>query len=163
MYIRNEKESDIQQITEIHKQAFKGTDEGRIVERLRGNKHLTISLVCEIDDKVVGHIAYSPIFHKDEVIGLGLAPVAVLPEFQKRGSGSALIKAGNELARSKGFTKIFVLGDPDYYLRFGFLPAKEYNYFSKYDPEGEHFMILKGDVKPEAEKIDIEYCKEFEG
>jgi putative acetyltransferase len=163
MNIRSENESDIQQITLIHDQAFNGPDEGKIVEKLRKNNRLTISLVYELENMVVGHIAYSPVYNKGEVIGLGLAPVAVLPDFQKLGIGSALINAGDEIAASKEYSRIFVIGYQNYYSRFGFVLAKEYNYFSRYDLDGGHFMILKDDVKPEAEKVDVEYCTEFEG
>jgi len=163
MNIRKEKESDFIQITNIHDKAFKNPSEGRIVEDLRENRKLTISLVCEVEGKVIGHIVYSPIYSKGEIIGLGLAPVAVLPDFQKQGIGSALIKAGNKMAVSKGYSRIFVLGYHDYYSRFGFVPAKKYNYFSKFDPEGRHFMILNNDITTEAERTEIKYCREFEG
>ena len=162
MNIREENELDLNQISEIHNQAFNGSEEAKIVENLRKNKNLTISLVCEIDRKVVGHIVYSPIYFEDKIIGIGLAPVAVLPSFQKQGIGSRLIENGNRVAFSKGFQKILVLGDPAYYARFGFQNAKKYNYFSKFDPEGKHFMILEKDVEYMPEKIDIEYCKEFD-
>jgi putative acetyltransferase len=161
MNVREEKESDILQITNIHDKAFRGHDEGKIVENLRKNGNLKISLVCEMRNKLVGHIAYSPVYSKNKIIGLGLAPVAVLPDFQKQGIGSTLIRRGNKMAVSKGFLKIFVLGDPDYYSRLGFEPAKRYNYFSKFDPEGNHFMILKNHIKPERKKTDVEYGKEF--
>ena len=162
MIIREENESDIPYITSIHDQAFNGPNEGKIVENLRKNKNLTISLVVEIDGKIVGHIAYSPIYNKNkEIIGIGLAPVAVLPSHQRQSIGSKLIEKGNETALSKGFKKIFVLGDPKYYCRFGFEIAKNYNYFSKFDPEGNHFMIRGEKLQKESEKTLVDYCKEF--
>ncbi len=161
MKIRSEKESDINQITEIHNQAFTGPDEGKIVESLRKNKNLTISLVCEINGKPTGHIAYSPIRNKnEEIIGVGLAPVAVLPALQNQGIGSQLIEQGNKEAFYMGFNKIFVLGDPEYYSRFGFVSAKEYNYYCEYDPEGNHFMI-KGELSESSGKTIVYYCREF--
>ena len=162
MLIRNENESDIEDITNIHKQAFNGPDEGEIVKNLRKNNNLTISLVAEINKKIVGHIAYSPIYNKnEEIIGIGLAPVAVLPSHQKQGVGSELIKQGNNTALSKGYKRIFVLGDPAYYRRFGFEIAKNYNYFSDFDPEGKHFMISGKQLERESEKTFVNYCKEF--
>ncbi len=162
MLIRNENESDTEDITNIHEQAFKGPDEGEIVKNLRKNNNLAISLIAEIDKKIVGHIAYSPIYDKnEEIIGVGLAPVAVLPSYQKQGVGSNLINQGNEMALAKGFEKIFVLGDPVYYRRFGFEMAKSYNYFSDFDPEGKHFMILGKQLERESEKTFVKYCKEF--
>ena len=162
MLIRNENESDIEDITNIHDQAFNGPDEGKIVKNLRKNNNLTISLIAEINKKMVGHIAYSPIYNKnEEIIGIGLAPVAVLPSYQKQGVGSNLINKGNEMALSKGFKKIFVLGDPEYYRRFGFEIAKNYNYFSHFDPEGKHFMISGKQLERESDKTFVNYCKEF--
>ena len=161
MNIREEKETDIAEITNIHNQAFKGPLEGEIVKNLRKNKNLTISLVCEMENKIVGHIAYSPTYVKNETAGLGLAPVGVSPEFQKQGIGSALINKGNEIALSKGFSRIFVIGEPDYYPKFNFEPAKKYNYFSKFDPEGNYFMVLGRNLEAASERIEVECGKEF--
>jgi putative acetyltransferase len=159
--IRIEKESDVPQIAEIHNQAFNGTDEGQIVENLRKNKNLIISLVCEIDGKIVGHIAYSPIHNKNkEIIGIGLAPVGVLPSYQNQGIGSQLTEQGNKKAFTAGFTKLFVLGDPKYYCRFGFVLAKGYNFYCEFDPEGNHFMVLGAQAK-KPEKAIVYYCNEF--
>jgi len=145
MTVRLENPTDLQPITEVHGCAFSTETEGRIVEKLRQNGNLVISLVCEIDDRIVGHIAYSPIFHENQTVGLGLGPVAVSPEYQRRGIGTALIEKGNMIAMSKGFNKIFVLGDTIFYSQFGFNLAKKYHYFSKFDPDGNHFMILTRD------------------
>ena len=162
MIIREENESDIADITAVHNQAFNGPDEGKIVRNLRKSNNLTISLVAEANGKTIGHIAYSPIYNKNkEIIGIGLAPVAVSPSHQKQGIGSKLIKKGNEIALSKGFKRIFVLGETEYYCRFGFEIAKNYNYFSCFDPEGNHFMVLGEKLKKESEKTSVHYCKEF--
>jgi putative acetyltransferase len=163
MSIREERESDIERITYIHNQTFHKTEEGEIVLNLRKHNHLTISLVYEFENSIVGHIAYSPVYENNEIIGLGLGPVAVLPEFQRQGIGSALIQRGNESALSIGFSRIFVVGDSHYYARFGFEQAGSYNYFSKYDPEGNHFMVFGNKLKPASHKTDVQYCKEFDG
>ena len=163
MNIHEEKDTDINQITEIHNQAFNAPDEGEIVANLRMNKKLIVSLVCELNGKVVGHIAYSPIVIDQKNIGLGLAPLAVLPDNQNQGIGSELIRQGNCVALSKGYKKIFVLGYPDYYSRFGFKLAKEYNYFSKIDPEGDHFMVMGSHLEKQFEKVVVNYCEEFSG
>ena len=162
MIIRKENELDIANITTVHNQAFNGPDEGKIVKNLRKNDNLIISLVTEVDGKIIGHIAYSPMYSKNkEIIGMGLAPVAVLPSHQTQGIGSKLIDKGNETALSKGFERIFVLGDPGYYCRFGFRIAKNYDYLSSFDPEGNHFMVMGDQLKKESEKISIHYCEEF--
>ncbi|UCE79592.1 MAG: N-acetyltransferase [Nitrospiraceae bacterium] len=161
MRIRKEKETDRDQITQLHYQVFNEPEEGTIVDNLRKNNNLTISLVYEIDGNIVGHIAYSPVYKEQEIIGLGLAPIAVLPEYQNQGIGSALIRYGNSVALSIGYKKIFVLGLPDYYSRFGFHMARKYNYFSKFDLEGDHFMIMGDDLENEAERVFVNYCTEF--
>jgi putative acetyltransferase len=164
MVIREEREEDIEQITAIHDRAFSGPEEGKIVERLRKNNHLTISLIVESDRKLVAHIAYSPMYNKNrEIIGIGLAPVAVMPSCQRKGIGSRLIEKGNEIAFARGFSKIFVLGDPEYYRRFGFKIAKNYNYFSSFDPEGKHFMVMGRPWEKAAEMTAVDYCAEFGG
>jgi putative acetyltransferase len=162
MIFREEKDSDIPEISNLHRQAFNGSDEFLIVENLRKNKKLILSLVCEIEGKIVGHIAYSAVFYKKEPVGVGLGPVAVLPSFQRRGIGSKLIETGNQTAFSKGFHAIFVLGNPLYYSRFGFEKAKEKNYFSRYDPEGNNFMLLGNRLTAAQQKTEVEYCKEFD-
>ena len=162
MRIQEEKKTDIDQITQLHNQAFDGSEEGEIVNNLRKNHNLTISLVCELDGIIIGHIAYSPIYKEQEIIGLGLAPVAVLPNYQNQGIGSKLIRQGNSVALSKGYKKIFVLGSPEYYSRFGFNLAREYNYYSIFDPEGDHFMVMGDQMEnEEPEKVSVNYCNEF--
>lgn len=162
MKIRHEKPTDIQNITAIHLQAFKGPVEGQIVKRLRTNHKLIISLIAEIDKYPVGHIAYSPIYDKDTgIIGIGVGPVAVIPARQKQGIGSRLIREGNKIAFYKGFDKIFVLGEPEYYGRFGFELAKQYNYYSGFDPEGTYFQIFAGQPEKAPGRIFVEYCQEF--
>jgi putative acetyltransferase len=88
---------------------------------------------------------------------------AVLPDHQNKGIGFKLVIEGNAYAFEKGFKKIFVLGDTEYYHRFGFELAKNYNYYSEFDPEGEHFMIMGKELKKEPEKTVVNYCGEFNG
>lgn len=161
MIIREEKESDINDITDVHDQAF-GPPMGNFVDNLRKNNNLIISLVAEIDGKIIGHIAYSSMYNKErEIIGLGIGPVGVLPSFQKQGIGSKLTKKGNEIAWSQGINRIFVLGDTDYYLSLGFEIASNYNYFSILDPTGNHFMVIGEELTKEPEKTFVDYGKEF--
>jgi putative acetyltransferase len=115
MFIREEKPSDSSAITIVHDLAFGGPEESRIVQRLRQSSKLAISLVAEIEGTIVGHIAYSPVSSEEGIIGLGLAPVGVLPSYQGQGIGTKLIEQGNRAAYAKGFTRIFVLGYPEYY------------------------------------------------
>lgn len=84
----------------------------------------------------------------------------MLPSLQNQGIGLKLIEHGNKNAFDMGFRKIFVLGDPKYYRRFGFALAKEHNYYCEFDPQGNHFMVLGAQAK-EPEKTIVYYCKEF--
>lgn len=126
MQLRKEKDTDTRRIDEITKAAFaqhphSSHTEHLIVDALRRSGALVISLVAEIDQRVVGHVAFSPVAISDgsrEWYGLG--PVSVLPEFQSQGIGSALIFEGLALLKDAGANGCVVLGEPAYYQRFGF-------------------------------------------
>src|SRR5690606_18603384 len=95
--------------------------EPAIVDRLRADGDLTISLVAEDGGEIVGHIAFSPVTISDGNEGwFGLGPVAVAPQRQREGIGAALIEHGLALLRERGSAGCVVLGDPAYYGRFGF-------------------------------------------
>jgi len=95
--------------------------EADIVDKLRANGDLTISLVAEGADQIVGHVAFSPVSISDGASGwFGLGPVAVLPSNQGRGVGRALIEQGLSDLRRANAKGCVVLGDPAYYGRFGF-------------------------------------------
>jgi putative acetyltransferase len=121
--IREERESDRDAIREVNRIAFGGETEGRLVDALRTGGYVITSLVAVDQGEVVGHALYSalPIEAGGEVItGAALAPVAVRPERQGAGIGSALIRRGLEVCRERGCAAVVVLGHPDYYPRFGF-------------------------------------------
>jgi len=124
--IRNERESDSTRISEIITLAFENdphTDEreAEIVELMRDDSALTLSLVAEIGDKIVGHIAFSKVTINDEFIDwYGLAPVCIEPKYQKKGIGSKLIQEGLKLLQAINAKGCVLLGEPSYYQRFGF-------------------------------------------
>ena len=124
--IRPEEPRDERATFEIHARAFPSDAEARLVDALRAAGAATISLVAECDARVAGHILFSPV-RVDGAGGsfaaLGLAPVAVVPERQRDGIGSALVRAGLAACRSAGHSIVFVLGHASYYPRFGFEPA----------------------------------------
>ena len=143
--IRNEKDTDIEVITEVTIAAFKNHPisnhtEQFIIHALRVAGALTISLVAEIDRKVVGHIAFSPVTISDGTADwYGLGPISVLPDYQKQGIGKALINEGLSLLKNMGAQGCALVGDPNYYKRFGFKNYPELIY------EGipqEFFLIL---------------------
>ncbi|ENW03758.1 GNAT family N-acetyltransferase [Acinetobacter beijerinckii] len=124
--IRNEQNTDIQAIFDLTQKAFNDLEhsshtEQFIVNALRESKQLTLSLVAEINNQVVGHIAFSPVRISDETTGwYGLGPVSVLPEFQGKGIGSKLIRSGLEALKDLDALGCVLLGDPNYYGKFGF-------------------------------------------
>jgi len=124
--IRNETHDDVCTITEVTISAFKTLEisnhtEQFIIAALRDAKALTVSLVAELDGHVIGHIAFSPVTISDDTPDwYGLGPVSVLPEYQRKGIGKALIQEG--LARLKDLKAqgCCLVGHPDYYRKFGF-------------------------------------------
>lgn len=124
--IRDEAAADIPAITQVTIAAFKtlavsNQTEHYIVEALRAAEALTISLVAEVEGRVVGHIAFSPVTMSDGSPGwYGLGPVSVLPKYQRQGIGSALIQAGLSRLKALGASGCCLVGHPGYYPRFGF-------------------------------------------
>ncbi len=129
MIIRPEAPADGAAITDVTAAAFRNhpfsqQTEHFIVQALRAAAALTISLVAEIDGRVVGHVAFSPVTMSDGAPDwYGLGPVSVLPELQRRGIGSALINEGLSALRAMGARGCALVGDPGYYVRFGFRNA----------------------------------------
>lgn len=105
-----------------------------------------ISLVAVEADQVIGHIFFSPVTIEGEgstTSAMGLAPMAVLPEHQRRGVGSWLVREGLRECLRMGQTVVVVLGHPEYYPRFGFIPASRVGLRSEYDVPDEAFMVLE--------------------
>ena len=124
--IRDETYADVTAITEVTVAAFKSLEisvhtEQFIIEALRAGNALSISLVAEIDGRVLGHIAFSPLTISDGTQNwYGLGPVSVLPEFQRQGIGKALIQEGLSRLKDMNARGCCLVGHPDYYRKFGF-------------------------------------------
>jgi predicted N-acetyltransferase YhbS len=121
--IRPETAADHEAVRHVNRLAFGQDDEARIVDALRNGGHSRVSLVAEVESRVVGHILFSdlPILTDNNTVpALSLAPMAVLPEFQRKGVGSALVRKGLEVCRGTGHRIVVVLGHPAFYPRFGF-------------------------------------------
>ena len=108
------------------------------MDALRVQAQPIISLVADDNGTIVGHILFSPVTltgHGDLTI-MGLAPMAVLPTNQRRGIGSSLVRAGLDRCRQSGCDAIVVLGHPQYYPRFGFVPASRFGCRQQCDAPG---------------------------
>jgi putative acetyltransferase len=129
--IRSETNADIGTITRVTIAAFKTLEisnhtEQFIVEALRVAQALTISLVAEVNGRVIGHIAFSPVTISDGTRNwYGLGPVSVLPEYQRQGIGKALIREGLSRLRDINAQGCCLVGHPDYYRKFGFANIQE--------------------------------------
>jgi len=139
--IREEQPGDIIGIHEVNRLAFGQDQEANIIDALRTNEALLISLVAVLNGQVVGHIAYSPL-SVGEVMGAALGPMAVLPELQRKGIGSRLVRTGNQKMKDAGCPFIVVVGHASYYPRFGFTPASAQGITSEWDVPDDTFMIL---------------------
>jgi putative acetyltransferase len=145
MTVRPEKSEDIPAIRIVNQRAFGGAAEADLVDALRGNGKTVISLVAEDDGLIVGHIFFSPVAIQSKgagLTGVGLAPLAVIPERQNQGIGSMLVGHGLRRCREEGHPYVVVLGHPDYYPRFGFVPASRFGIKSEYDVADEVFMVM---------------------
>ena len=138
MSIRAEEPADIAGIRNVVEEAFPESLEAWLVDQLRADGNSVISLVAADDETIVGHVQFSTMTAPFRALGLG--PVSVTPHRQRSGIGSQMIRAGLKHAVDAGWEGVFVLGDPNYYRRFGFSPDRARGFESPYS--GEHFMLL---------------------
>lgn len=144
--IRTEEANDIDNIFQINSAAFDTDSEAELVNRLREQAEPFLSLVAEQEGTLVGHLLLTPVtLDADQDISselklMGLAPMAVMPNNQNIGIGSALVEAGLAHCRNLGIGAVVVLGHPEYYPRFGFEPSVNFNIKSEYEVPTEVFM-----------------------
>ena len=146
MIIREEQVSDIEEIWQLNSVTFETDAEANLVNALRLSGCTFISLVAVSDNKIIGHILFTPVELLNDTNNLklmGLAPMAVLNDFQKKGVGSALVKAGLVHCRLIGVDAAVVLGHSGYYPKFGFVPSVNYGINSEYDVPADVFMVLE--------------------
>ena len=146
IHTRPEKPQDVPSVRVINERAFEQSIEAEIVDKLRMSCPEALSLVAVDDSRVVGHIFFTPATVGSEngtIEGMGLAPMAVLPERQRQGIGSALVEHGLKILRERSCPFIIVVGHPEYYPRFGFEPASKYGLKCQWEgvPD-EAFMVL---------------------
>ena len=144
--IRREQPEDIAMIHHVVHQAFGQAAEANLVDALRRNGKAKISLVAEDNGRIIGHILFSEVVleaGENRLTGIGLAPLAVTPERQNEGIGSRLSEEGMKHCREAGYPFAVVLGHPEFYPRFGFVPASRFGVKSEYDVRDEVFMAME--------------------
>jgi putative acetyltransferase len=143
MIIRLEKPEYQIGIRHINTEAFDTDAEANLIDALRKSGTPLISLVAEENGELVGHILFSPVTLETGNCNIsiaGLAPMAVAPAFQKGKIGSMLVKEGLSHCKKAGYAAVVVLGHPDYYPRFGFIPSVNYGIKPEFDVPAEVFM-----------------------
>ncbi len=146
--VRAETGADRAAVGEVLRAAFPTDAEARLVEALRDGGALALSLVAEEGGQIVGHIAFSELEVGEAQAattppGLALAPVAVLPECQRRGLGAALVGEGLRRLAAARRPFVIVLGHAEYYPRFGFAPASRYGILCPFPAPDEAFLALE--------------------
>src|SRR5690348_14227004 len=142
--LRSERPEDEEAIRRVNKAAFAQEGEADLVDALRQNGKLLVSLVAEEAGHVVEHIAFTRVTiqtEQEEVVAVGLAPVAVLPDRQRCGIGGMLVQAGLEACRELGHDLVFLVGHPAYYPRFGFVSAEPLGLRWEHEVPADVFMV----------------------
>ena len=157
MIIQDEEEADRSAIREVVTAAFGQSEEADLVDWLRADGDSVISLVAVDEGEIVGHVLFSRM--KSALRALGMAPVSVLPGRQGSGIGSQLVRAGLERAAEEGWQAVFVVGEPDFYRRFGFDPATAQGFSSPYS--GPYLMAIALDGVLAVATGRIEFAPAF--
>jgi len=149
--VRAETATDYAAVRRVNELAFDGPAEALLVDKLRPVADPQISLVAVREDKVVGHIFFSPVsveINDSSSLALALGPLAILPEQQRQGLGSQLVRAGLHECQRIGCNVVVVVGHPEYYPRFGFLPAKQKKLSCEFPVPEDVFMVAE--LRPQA-------------
>ena len=166
LIVRAEAPEDHGAVRRVNELAFEGGTEANLIDALRENGAAHVSLVAEDAGEVVGHILFSPVTVESAGVdweATGLAPMSVLPDFQGRGVGSALVREGLKECLRRGQEIVFVLGHADYYPRFGFRTAGPLGVTCEFPSPEENFMVAE--LRPGAlagRKGLVRYRPEFQ-
>ena len=163
--IRGEEAGDRGAVRRVNETAFEDADEADLVDKLRSAGAMTLSLLAVLNGDVVAHGVWSPVVvapDSEDLRVLGLGPVAVQPEFQRQGVGTALVREGLRQCLNMGYAAVFVLGHPLYYPRFGFAIASGRGLRYEHDAPDEAFMVLElVDGALDGVKGTVHYGPEF--
>ncbi len=158
MRIRDESKKDTAAVRALNIEAFGTPSEANLVDALRKQMGLLISLVAEQDEQILGHILFSPVSlsgHTDLKI-MGLGPMAVAPPHQRKGIGSQLVPTGLKKCKQLDYIAVVVLGHPDFYPRFGFVPSSHFDIDYEYDVPEEVFMaaeLVPGSLRGKSGRV----------
>ena len=165
--IRQERPEDYQQVRELVRDTFalaehSDGDEHNLIERIRLSPDYIpdLSLVAVSDDIVLGHIMFSRI-SVGQSEAIALAPLSVRTDWQNKGIGKLLVTAGHRQARKMGYSCSVVLGNPDYYSKFGYERASNYGIIAPFDVPSEYYMVSKLDKNRNLPKGYVEYSDAF--
>lgn len=165
--IRQETDRDNREVCFVVKTAFAtaehcdGTEQDLVEALRRGSAFVPeLSLVAEEGEKIIGHILFTKASVGSQTV-LALAPLSVLPEYQRKGVGSALVTEGHRIARTLGFFYSVVLGSETYYPRFGYVPSVRLGILPPFEVPAENFMALR--LREDAPPVSgvLNYPKEF--
>lgn len=145
MRVRSQEPADAIAVRAVNEAAFGSAVEADIVDAIQRQEDGSVSLVADSRGSVLGHILLSPVSLRGypELRLMGLGPMAVLPTHQRQGIGSALVRHGLDRCKAMGCDAVVVLGHPEYYPRFGFVPASRYGVRCEYDVPDEVFMLIE--------------------
>jgi len=149
--IRPEHPGDFETVHALLLASFGREAEARLVDRLRASEKVALALVAEDKSRILGHVMFSKVVanaERAEIGALALAPLAVVPAFQRLGIGSALVSVGLERCRMERQPRVLVLGDPVFYARFGFVPAALFGLKCPFPEAGNSFMAIE--LEPSA-------------
>lgn len=167
MIIRTEQSTDYASVYQVVKDAFQTAEqtdgnEQDLVNALRKSSSFIpeLSLAAEINGKIAGHIMFTRLQIGGHT-ALALAPLSVLPDYQRQGIGASLILEGHKIARSLGYSYSVVLGSEKYYPRFGYLPAEKFGIQPCFEVPSENFMAYKLCENAPVISGVVKYAKEF--
>lgn len=167
MYIRKETPNDYPAVYLVIKSAFEsaehadGNEQDLVVALRKGKAYIPeLSIVAEIEGKIVGHIMFTKAIIEDKTV-LALAPLSVLPEYQRKGIGKALILEGHRIGKNLGYTHSIVLGSEEYYPKTGYIPAEQLGIKAPFDVPSKNFMVCTISETSTEIHGTVKYSREF--
>jgi putative acetyltransferase len=165
--VRPEAYPDQAAIRRVNMDVFGRLAEANLVDVLRRHRQIILSLVAEIEQEIVGHAILTQVMLMPSVPGLrmlGLGPVAVRPPVRRRGIGSALVRQAIGTAEAEGWQAVVVLGEPQYFSRFGFVPAQRFGLATEFRAPADSFLVLElGRGTLDGVRGVVRYQPEFSG